>query len=87
MIADMPLFWEVNKDVLNGKVDFMNWFKATEFNLQTFMDSSDNAFAGVQEKIDAFEKQVSDLITIQKNFNDETRSWKIIKFQRLKMQS
>ena len=87
MIADMPLFWADNKDVLNGKVDFMDWFKATEFNLQTFMDSSDNAFAGVQEKIDAFEKQVSDLITIQKNFNDKTRSWKILKFQRLKMQA
>jgi hypothetical protein len=88
MIADMPEFWLVNKDILNGKVDFMKWFKSTTFNLQTFIDSSDNALVGgVQEKIDAFEKQVSDLQWVQKRVKDTTRKWRIFKLEKLTIQA
>ena len=87
MIADMPLFWADNKDVLNGKVDFMEWFKSNTFNLQTLMDSSDNAFGGVQEKIDAFEKQVSDLKWVQDKVTGDKRKWKLFKIAKLTTQA
>jgi len=87
MIADMPLFWADNKDVLNGKVDFMEWFKSTTFDLQTLMGSSDNAFQGVQEKIDAFEKQVSDLKWVQGKVKGTTRKWRVFKLQKLYAQA